>query len=90
VAVNGHRAGAVWTPPYEVEIGPSLRTGANTLEITVGNLPVNRVLGLPDPDLGALRAVHGARFPAPEEKQLMERPAPSGLIGRLLLRSAVQ
>jgi hypothetical protein len=85
VVVNEQQAGAVWTPPYELEIAPFLTAGANTLQITVGNLPVNRVLGLPDPELGALRAVHGARFPAPEEKQLMEGPAPSGLMGRVLL-----
>jgi hypothetical protein len=85
VVVNGQRAGAVWTSPYELEIGPYLKSGRNRLEITVANLPVNRVLGLPDPDLTALRAVYGERFPDPEEKRLMSEPAPSGIIGRIML-----
>jgi hypothetical protein len=85
VRVNGQAAGAAWTPAYEVEITPFLRRGANRLEVTVANLPVNRVLGLPDPDLRPLRAVYGERFPDPEEKKLMAEPAPSGLVGSVML-----
>jgi hypothetical protein len=85
VVVNGHPAGAVWTAPYEVEITPLLKPGPNTLQVTVANLPVNRVLGLPDPDLRPLQAVYGERFPAPQEKQLMPEPAPSGLLGSVVL-----
>ena len=48
VRVNSQPAGAVWTPHTEVEITPYLRRGANRLEVTVANLPVNRVLGLPN------------------------------------------
>ena len=90
VWVNGKCAGAVWTPPYLLDITPLLKAGTNTLEIKVGNLFVNRVLGLPDVDLRPLRAVYGNRFPAPEEKQLMSEPAPSGLIGplRVLIQNA--
>jgi hypothetical protein len=73
-----------------VEIAPLLKPGANTLEITVDNLPVSPGLGLPNPDLEAHRAVHGARFPAPEEKKLMDQPEPSGLIGRVVLLSTAQ
>lgn len=94
VVVNGQRAGSVWMPPYELEITPFLKPGANTLQVTVANLPVNRVLGLPDPDLRGLIAAYGERFPPPEEKKLMREPAPSGLIGRVVLlideRSGVQ
>lgn len=85
VTVNGKRVGALWTPPYALDITRFVRPGANTLQIVVANLPVNRVLGLPDPDLRSLRAVYGNRFPAPEEKTLMKEPAPSGLIGRVAL-----
>jgi hypothetical protein len=87
VRVNGHEAGVVWLPPLEVEIAPWLQPGLNRLEVTVGNLPVNRVLGLPEPDLTALNATYGERFPLPEEKKLMPEPAPSGLIGSVLLLS---
>lgn len=85
IEVNGRAVGALWTPPYEIDVTRCLHAGVNTLRITVANLPVNRVLGLPDPDLNALRAVYGERFPAPEEKSLMSEPAPSGLIGPLTL-----
>lgn len=90
VQVNGHLAGAVWMPPYELDVARYLRSGENTLRITVANLPVNRVLGLPDPDLQLLRAVFGNRFPAPEEKRLLAEPLPSGLIGNLTLQTASQ
>jgi hypothetical protein len=90
VVVNGQPAGAVWTPPYELDITSLLRPGPNTLQVTVANLPVNRVLGLPDPDWRPLRAVYGERFPDPEEKQLMPEPAPSGLIGRVVVLSGGQ
>jgi hypothetical protein len=85
ILLNGRRVGAVWTPPLELEITGALQPGENHLQITVANLPVNRVLDLPDPDLAALRAAYGNRFPTPEEKQLMGEPAPSGLIGRIEL-----
>ena len=79
--VNGNLAGGVWLPPYEVEIGPLLKQGRNTLKVTVGNTMLNRFLGLPDEDLRPLRAVYGNRFPDPEEKKITKEPPPSGLIG---------
>ncbi|HLK57881.1 MAG TPA: glycosyl hydrolase [Chthonomonadaceae bacterium] len=85
VFVNGHPAGSAWIPPYVVDLTPLVHSGENTLQITVANLMVNRVLGLPDPNLRSLRAVYGNRFPDPEEKKLMSAPAPSGLIGAPLL-----
>ena len=70
-----------------MEVTSWLKPGENRLQITVANLPVNRVLGLPDPDLHSLRAVYGDRFPAPEEKRLLSGPVPSGLIGPITLIS---
>ena len=85
VRVNGKKAGAVWTPPYDVDIAPYLEPGPNVLRIWVVNLPVNRVLGQPDPDLQTLRFLYGDRFPAPQEKKLLSEPLPSGLIGDIEL-----
>lgn len=85
VKVNGQVAGVLWCPPWKLPIDKFLRKGRNTIEITVANLPVNRFLGLPDIDLGPLRAKYGNRFPAPEEKRLMKEPAPSGIIGKVWL-----
>lgn len=83
VFVNGRPAGYVYNFPFEIEVGALLKPGTNRIEIRVGNLPVNRFLGLPDDDLVALRAKYGGRFSRPEEKQLMKEPAPSGLIGKV-------
>lgn len=88
IVVNGKAAGLLWTPPWEIDVTPFLKQGENTLSITVANLPINRFIGLPDEDLRPLRAVYGARFPAPEEKSLVKEPLPSGLIGGLVLRIA--
>lgn len=85
VWINGKSAGVVWMPPYQVDIAKLLKPGTNTLKVTVGNLPVNRFLGLPDEDLKPLRAVYGNRFPTPQEKQVMPNSAPSGLIGKVWL-----
>jgi hypothetical protein len=86
VRINGHSAGPVWMPPHEVEISRWLVPGTNSLVISVANLPLNLFLGLPDPDLSALRAAYGDRFPAPEEKKVAREPAASGLIGPVHIR----
>jgi hypothetical protein len=85
VRLNGRSLGVIFNPPWKVDAGRSLRQGANELEITVVNLPLNRFLGLPDEDLGPLRARFGGRFSAPEEKKVAGGPAPSGLIGGVWL-----
>ena len=43
VRVNGQDAGIVWALPFTVKIGKYLKSGANTLEIDVTNLPANRI-----------------------------------------------
>ena len=81
VFVNGRRAGSIWEPPYALDIAPLLQIGPNRLEIRVYNTLANRVLGLPDPDLRALRAAYGNRFPDPQEKRIMREPTPAGITG---------
>ncbi|HTQ08664.1 MAG TPA: glycosyl hydrolase [Fimbriimonadaceae bacterium] len=87
VKVNGVDCGTAIVPPYEIEITQALHAGENRLDVEVANLPVNRFIGLPRPDLGPLRKIYGNRFPAPEEHDLMKGvPAPSGLLGPVELR----
>ena len=87
VRVNGVKCGTTIVPPFEVEVTNALRTGTNTISVTVANLPVNRFIGMPRPDMAPLRKIYGNRFPAPEEHDLMKNgPAPSGLLGPVRLR----
>jgi hypothetical protein len=51
VRLNGKNLGVLWHRPFRLEISKSLRPGANTLEVDVTNLWVNRLIGdarLPD------------------------------------------
>ena len=86
VKVNGIDCGTLISPPFTLDITKAIKNGDNTLEIAVANMPVNRFIGLPKPDLGPLRAVYGNRFQVPEEHELMKGiPAPSGLNGKVII-----
>jgi len=45
VRVNGKELGTLWHKPFRVEISEALRKGANTLEVDVTNLWINRLIG---------------------------------------------
>ena len=45
VLVNGVDCGIAWKTPYQVDVTDALQAGTNTIEITVANLWVNRILG---------------------------------------------
>jgi len=86
IRINGQLAGPLWIPPFEVDISRWLVPGTNTVTITAANVPLNLFLGTPDEDLARLRAVFGDRFPAPEEKRVVGKAAPSGVRGPMRLR----
>jgi hypothetical protein len=85
VSVNGRRAGAVWCPPYAVEVTSSLRPGANTIRIEVANLAVNHMTGRAQPDYRLLNLRFGVRFEPQDMDKL--QPVPSGLLGPIRLVS---
>jgi len=45
VAVNGQPAGILWMPPFRVDVTPLLKPGVNTLQVSVANRWVNRLIG---------------------------------------------
>ena len=85
VFVNGRRAGAVWHPPYEVDITAYVHAGNNQLRIAVGNLAINEMAGRALPDYTLLNLRYGKRF-TPQDMQSV-RPEPSGIVGPLRLVS---
>jgi hypothetical protein len=83
VSINGKRAGAIWRPPYEIEVAALLRAGENTIRITVANLAINELAKGPLPDYKALNAKYGERFQQQDMRNL--QPLPSGLLGPIRL-----
>jgi hypothetical protein len=83
VYINGQRAGAVWHPPYELDITSHLRSGSNKIEIKVANLSLNALAGQERPDYRLLSARYGQRF-VPQDTHLIV-PQPSGMLGPVRL-----
>lgn len=80
VTLNGTPLGAVWAPPYRVDVTKALKRGTNRLEITVTNEWTNRIVG--DRLLPQDKRVLS---PTPPSFRPLEL-TPSGLIGDVSLR----
>jgi hypothetical protein len=85
VIVNGRRAGAVWCPPYSVDVGELLKSGENLLRIEVGNTAINHMAGHALPDYRLLNLRYGERF-QPQDMDKVQ-PVTSGLLGPIRLIS---
>ncbi len=83
VFVNGHRAGALWHPPYRVAVGPYLKAGENHIEIRVYNTAINAWAALPPHDYKPLIAKYGDRFQMQDLDKV--QPVSSGLLGAVRL-----
>jgi hypothetical protein len=83
VLVNGRYAGAVWHPPYAVDVTGYLQPGRNRVEVRVANLALNALAGHALPDYRLLSARYGQRF-VPQDTALIA-PQPAGLLGPVRL-----
>jgi hypothetical protein len=83
VYVNGRHAGAVWHPPYAVDVTGYLQPGRNRIEVRVANLALNALAGHALPDYRLLSARYGQRF-VPQDTALIA-PQPAGLLGPVKL-----
>ena len=87
VYVNDRRAGAVWCPPYSLDVTSLLRPGANRIRIVVANLALNYMAGRRLPDYRLLNLRYGERFQAQDMDKV--QPIPAGLLGRIQLLAEV-
>jgi hypothetical protein len=83
VYVNGHLAGAVWQPPYRIDISRELHAGSNQLRIVVANTAINELAGESLPDYRLLYARYGTLF-IPQDMENLQ-PEPSGMLGKVTL-----
>lgn len=85
VYVNDVRVGAVWCPPYSIEVRKFLRPGVNKIRILVGNTAMNYMAGHSLPDYRLLNLRFGERF-QPQDMDKIQA-LPSGLLGPVRLVS---
>ena len=83
VYINDRRAGAVWCPPYSLDVTGMLRPGENRIRIVVGNLALNYMAGRRLPDYRLLNLRYGERFQAQDMDKVQAVPA--GLLGPIRL-----
>jgi len=89
VFVNGVRAGAIWCPPYSIDVTKLLHAGDNDLRVEVANTAVNALVDgrFPNYDAAGLATEFGHRFD-PAKKNAF-KPVASGLLGPVTLTVTV-
>lgn len=83
VMVNGKQAGALWHPPYSLDVSPFVHAGENTIELRVFNTAINGLAGQSPRDYTALKAKYGDRFQMQDMDNL--QPITSGIVGPVRL-----
>jgi hypothetical protein len=82
VRVNGKDAGAVWMPPWRLDVTSLLRPGKNEIEVIVMNTAINALSSRPT-SKRLLELRYGQRFKEEDWDKL--QPSPSGLLGPVTL-----
>ena len=88
VFINGQAAGALWHPPYRLEVSKLLKPGVNHIEIHVYNTALNAWSALPPHDYAPLIAKYGDRFQMQDLNKV--EPISSGLLGQVHLVTEAQ
>ncbi len=83
VTINGQPAGALWHPPYRLEVSRLLKPGVNHIEIHLYNTALNAWSALPPHDYKPLIARYGDRFQMQDLDKI--KPVPSGILGTIYL-----
>ncbi|HEU4932359.1 MAG TPA: glycosyl hydrolase [Pyrinomonadaceae bacterium] len=83
VYINDVRVGAVWCPPYSLEVRKFLRPGQNQIRILVANTAMNHIAGRSLPDYRLLNLRYGERF-QPQDMDKVQA-LPSGMLGPVRL-----
>ena len=83
VYVNDNRVGALWCPPYSLDVTGMLRPGVNKIRVMVGNTAMNYMAGHSLPDYRLLNLRYGERF-QPQDMDKVQ-PIASGLLGPIRL-----
>ena len=86
VSINGKPAGALWHPPYRLNVSKLLKPGVNRIEIRVYNTALNAWSALPPHDYKPLIAKYGDRFQMQDLN--LVAPVSSGILGPIHLVSA--
>jgi len=86
VLINGKSAGALWHPPYRLDVSKLLKPGVNHIEIRVYNTALNAWSALPPHDFAPLIAKYGDKFQMQDMN--LVAPVSSGLLGPVHLVSA--
>jgi hypothetical protein len=83
VTINGQAAGALWHPPYRLDVSKLLRPGINRIEVRVYNTALNAWSAQPPHDYKPLIARYGDRFQMQDLDRV--KPIASGLLGSVRL-----
>ena len=86
VSINGRQVGALWHPPYVLDVTKYLKPGRNQIEIRVFNTALNAWSALPPHNYAPLIAKYGDRFQMQDLDKVI--PISSGLLGSIRLVSA--